>query len=220
MAGAFGTSLIANGILDRQMVAILNAGVLLVLVGLLDDAYNLPAKLKLTAQLGATALLISDIVARVVLAPQEAIIAAINLAYDMSRASAKDFFEEMNEESADDLISEINETADLLDETSDAPIIKLVNLLLSHAIKDRASDIHIEPMEKGLRVRYRIDGVLRQEMMLPKKVQLPLVSRVKIISKLDITERRMPQDGRIKMKISGRPVSTMAATFRKPGVRQ
>ncbi|MCK7515581.1 MAG: hypothetical protein MZV70_74135 [Desulfobacterales bacterium] len=78
----------------------------------------------------------------------------------MSRSSAKDYFEEMSEATADDLISEISETADLLDETSDAPIIKLVNLLVSGAIKDRASDIHVEPYSSSLKIRYRIDGIL------------------------------------------------------------
>ena len=142
--------------------------------------------------------------ATVVLAPQEAIIAAINLAYDMSRASAKDFFEEMNEESADDLISEISETADLLDETSDAPIIKLVNLLVAGAIKDRASDIHVEPYSGNLKIRYRIDGILYDILNLPRRIQSPLVSRIKIMAKLNIAEKRLPQDGRIEIKIADR----------------
>jgi general secretion pathway protein E len=142
--------------------------------------------------------------ATVVLAPQEAIIAAINLAYDMSRATAKDFFEEMNEESADDLISEISETADLLDETSDAPIIKLVNLLVAGAIKDRASDIHVEPYSGNLKIRYRIDGILYDILNLPRRIQSPLVSRIKIMAKLNIAEKRLPQDGRIEIKIADR----------------
>jgi general secretion pathway protein E len=144
--------------------------------------------------------------ATVVLAPQETIIAAINLAYDMSRTSAKDFFEEMDQESADDLISEINETADLLDETSDAPIIKLVNLLVSGAIKDRASDIHVEPYSGNLKIRYRIDGILYDILSLPRRIQSPLVSRIKIMAKLNIAEKRLPQDGRIEIKIADRLV--------------
>lgn len=139
-----------------------------------------------------------------VLAPQETIISAINLAYDMSRASAKDFFEEMNEESTDELISEINETADLLDETSDAPIIKLVNLLVAGAIKDRASDIHVEPYSGSLKIRYRIDGILYDILNLPRRIQSPLVSRIKIMAKLNIAEKRLPQDGRIEIKIADR----------------
>ena len=142
----------------------------------------------------------------VVLSSQDAISAAINMAYDMSRSSAKDYFEEINEASADDLISEISETADLLDETSDAPIIKLVNLLVAGAIKDRASDIHVEPYSGNLKIRYRIDGILYDILSLPRRIQSPLVSRIKIMAKLNIAEKRLPQDGRIEIKIADRLV--------------
>jgi general secretion pathway protein E len=142
----------------------------------------------------------------VIISSQDAIIAAINMAYDMSRASAKDYFEEMNESSTDDLISKIDETADLLDETSDAPIIKLVNLLVSGAIKDRASDIHVEPYSGNLKIRYRIDGILYDILNLPHRIQSPLVSRIKIMAKLNIAEKRLPQDGRIEIKIADRLV--------------
>ncbi|MBN1663816.1 MAG: type II secretion system ATPase GspE [Deltaproteobacteria bacterium] len=143
---------------------------------------------------------------RVVLSTNESIMAAINLAYDLSRSTAKEFFREMNDESTDSIISEIDETGDLLDETSDAPIIKLVNLLLSGAIKDRASDIHIEPYQSTLKVRYRIDGILYDILSLPRRIQSPLTSRVKIMAKLNIAEKRLPQDGRIEIKIADRSV--------------
>ncbi|MEE9912938.1 MAG: type II secretion system ATPase GspE [Deltaproteobacteria bacterium] len=149
----------------------------------------------------------------VVLATQDAIAAAINLAYDMSRSSAKDYFEEMNEATADDLISEISETADLLDETSDAPIIKLVNLLVSGAIKDRASDIHVEPYSANLKIRYRIDGILYDILSLPRRIQSPLVSRIKIMAKLNIAEKRLPQDGRIELKIADRLVDVRVSVL-------
>jgi len=142
----------------------------------------------------------------VVLSTQDAILSAINMAYDMSRASAKDYFEEMNESATDDLISKIDETADLLDETSDAPIIKLVNLLVAGAIKDRASDIHVEPYSGSLKIRYRIDGILYDILNLPRRIQSPLVSRIKIMAKLNIAEKRLPQDGRIEIKIADRLV--------------
>lgn len=142
--------------------------------------------------------------AEIVLAPQETIISAINMAYDMKRASAKDYFEEMNESSADELISEIDEAADLLDEVNDAPIIKLVNLIVSGAIKDRASDIHVEPYSANLKIRYRIDGVLYDIMSMPRRIQSPLVSRIKIMAKLNIAEKRLPQDGRIEIRIADR----------------
>ena len=88
--------------------------------------------------------------------------------------------------------------------TEEAPVIKLANLILVQAIKDRASDIHIEPFEKMVRLRYRVDGVLIDKVPPPKNLQVPLISRLKIMSCLDIAERRLPQDGRMRVKVSGR----------------
>ncbi len=93
-------------------------------------------------------------------------------------------------------------TADLERAVDDAPVVKLVNLILSDAIKKGASDIHIEPYEKTFRVRYRIDGVMYEEMKPPMKLRNAIISRLKIMSSLDIAERRLPQDGRIKLKLS------------------
>ncbi len=138
---------------------------------------------------------------RLVLSTETAILAAINLAYDLGRDSAEEFFQEMNGLSPDSIISEIEETGDLLDDAGDAPMIKLVNLLLAQAIKDRASDIHIEPYQGSVKVRYRIDGMLYNILGLPRKVQSALVSRIKIMAKLNIAEKRLPQDGRIDVKI-------------------
>jgi type IV pilus assembly protein PilB len=90
--------------------------------------------------------------------------------------------------------------------SEDAPIIRLANSIIVQALKKGASDIHLEPMERALRIRYRIDGVLQEGHLLPKKVHLPLASRVKIMSGLDITERRLPQDGRITMRFDHKPV--------------
>jgi type IV pilus assembly protein PilB len=87
--------------------------------------------------------------------------------------------------------------------TEDAPVVKLVNLILTDAIKKRASDIHIEPYEKSFRVRYRIDGVLHEVMKPPMKLKNAITSRIKIMSEMDISERRLPQDGRIKIKLPG-----------------
>lgn len=96
--------------------------------------------------------------------------------------------------------------ADLEHEATAAPMIRLANTIIAMAIKKEASDIHIEPLEKDVRVRFRVDGMLREEMVLPKRIQLPLVSRIKIMSRLDITERRLPQDGRTTLKVSDRPI--------------
>lgn len=88
--------------------------------------------------------------------------------------------------------------------TEEAPVIKLTNLILIQAIKDRASDIHIEPFEKVVRVRYRIDGVLMEAPAPPKSMHMAVVSRIKVMSNLDIAERRLPQDGRMRIKVSGK----------------
>jgi type IV pilus assembly protein PilB len=101
---------------------------------------------------------------------------------------------------------------DLAAASEDAPIIRLANTLLGVAIKKGASDIHVEPMEKDVVVRYRIDGVLQTVQNLPKKVQLGLISRLKILSKLDISEKRLPQDGRISVNMEGKPIDFRVST--------
>ncbi len=101
----------------------------------------------------------------------------------------------------------------LKDLASEAPIIKLVNMLITRAIDSRASDIHIEPFEDELKVRYRIDGVLQDIESVPKKLQAAIVSRVKIMAKLNIAEKRLPQDGRIKLKIGDREIDLRVSTI-------
>src|SRR5262249_12928093 len=88
--------------------------------------------------------------------------------------------------------------------SEEAPVIKLANLILVQAVKDRASDLHIEPFDRTLRLRYRIDGVLMDATPPPKEMQLALVSRFKIMSSLDIAERRLPQDGRMRIRVGGK----------------
>lgn len=98
-------------------------------------------------------------------------------------------------------------------ETDDAPIIRLANLIITQAVIDKASDIHIEPQKEGVRVRYRIDGVLTEGMHLPKKVTAPLASRFKIIANMDIAEKRAPQDNRISMSVSGKEYDFRVSTL-------
>src|ERR687892_273180 len=95
----------------------------------------------------------------------------------------------------------------------DAPIVKLVNLLITQAVADRASDIHIEPAEKDIRIRYRIDGVLHEVMRSPKNIQAGLISRLKVMADINIAERRIPQDGRIGLVVGGRAVDLRLATL-------
>ena len=105
------------------------------------------------------------------------------------------------------------EGEDLLDQRNDAPIVQLITAVLAEAIREGASDVHIETFEKSLQVRFRIDGVMR-EMVQPKRALAPLlVSRVKVMAKLDIAEKRIPQDGRITLKIGGREVDVRVSTL-------
>jgi general secretion pathway protein E len=149
----------------------------------------------------------------IMLAPNSAILSAINFAYDMGRDSAEQVIQDMHEEDRDLIISEIEETGDLLDDTSDAPIIKLVNLMLSQAIKARASDIHIEPYQNRIKIRHRVDGILYDMLTPPKHIQSTLISRIKIMAKLNIAEKRLPQDGRIEIRIGDKNVDIRVSTI-------
>jgi len=134
--------------------------------------------------------------------------------YSRDSSDAKQMVEDIGGEM--DLFSladSFSETEDLLEQEDDAPIIRLINALLSEAIREDASDIHIETFEKDLVVRFRIDGVLR-EIVRPKRALASLlVSRIKVMAKLDIAEKRIPQDGRISLKIGGREVDVRVSTM-------
>ena len=137
----------------------------------------------------------------VVVASEAAIKAAIDKAYDTG-ISYKEVMEGFDD--AEIELGKLEEDVNVLDlekSAEDAPVVKLVNLILVDAIKRGASDIHIEPYEKNMRVRYRIDGVLYEVMKPPLKLKNAITSRLKIMAELDIAERRLPQDGRIKLKI-------------------
>jgi len=149
----------------------------------------------------------------VVLAPHSIILSAINFAYDMSRDSAEQVIQDMQNMDGELIISAISGTGDLLDDTSDAPIIRLVNLMLSQAVKERASDIHIEPTQTGLKVRYRVDGILYDRLSPPKHIQAALTSRIKVIADMNIAEKRLPQDGRIEIKIGNKNIDIRVSTI-------
>ena len=111
------------------------------------------------------------------------------------------------------IAQQLAEPEDLLETEDDAPIIRLINALLTEAIKENASDIHIEPFENRLLVRFRVDGMLH-EVLEPKRVLAPLIAaRIKIMAKLDIAEKRLPQDGRISLRVAGRPVDVRVSTL-------
>ncbi|MGD8590831.1 MAG: type II secretion system ATPase GspE, partial [Chromatiales bacterium] len=107
----------------------------------------------------------------------------------------------------------LNQPEDLLESDDDAPIIRLINALFTEAIKEQASDIHIEPYESRLVVRFRVDGVLREVLTPPRAVAPFLVSRIKVMAQLDIAEKRIPQDGRISLKVGNRPVDVRVSTL-------
>ena len=153
-----------------------------------------------------------------VIATEESILKAINQQYGVTDLveveetvkdiSAQDFgnldFEdEMDEEIALDKLKEM---------VDEAPIVRVVNLIISQAINDKASDIHIEPEAKSVRVRYRVDGVLHEVMSPPKHIQAPMVSRIKIMANMDIAERRIPQDGKIHLTHEGREFDLRVST--------
>ncbi|MBX5483825.1 MAG: type II secretion system ATPase GspE [Myxococcaceae bacterium] len=159
----------------------------------------------------ARMLLAADVTPRIALA--STIVDAINGIYDRSINEAEQLVDEMEAQDLDSLAHELEEPQDLLDADDEAPIIRLVNSLLFRAAKERASDIHIEPMERELIVRFRIDGVLQEIIKPPKRYQNSIISRVKIMSQLNIAEKRLPQDGRIRIKLAGRDIDIRVSTI-------
>jgi general secretion pathway protein E len=111
------------------------------------------------------------------------------------------------------LAQELPEPSDLLESEDDAPVIRLINAVLTQAVKENASDIHIEPFENRLVVRFRVDGVLREVLQSRRAVAPLVVSRIKVMSKLDIAEKRLPQDGRISLRVAGRAVDVRVSTI-------
>lgn len=111
------------------------------------------------------------------------------------------------------LADQIQETEDLLEQEDDAPIIRLINAILGEAIAENASDIHIETFEKRLVIRFRVDGILREVVQPKRELAVLLVSRIKVMAKLDIAEKRIPQDGRISLRVGGREVDIRVSTL-------
>ncbi|HEY4184961.1 MAG TPA: type II secretion system ATPase GspE [Polyangia bacterium] len=161
-------------------------------LGALDDLRN---------QLGAEV--------QPVLVPSQRILEVINDVYGRKHGKGGDLGEKQEEE--DEGASE--ELVDILEITDEAPIIRWVNSLMFNAVKERASDIHIEPGEKEVQVRYRIDGVLYESRQAPRQFMPSIISRVKIMAGLNIAEKRLPQDGRIRRKIAGKDIDMRVATI-------
>jgi general secretion pathway protein E len=154
----------------------------------------------LAAVRGATGLRVQP-----VLAAEQEILDAIDKYYGEEEKTAS--------ETAGDLAEAGEDLEHLRDMASEAPVIRLVNAMIGQAVEKRASDIHIEPFEKEFRVRYRVDGVLYNQEPPPRELKAAIISRVKLMAKLNIAERRLPQDGRIKIKILGREVDLRVSTL-------
>ncbi|MCA9522030.1 MAG: type II secretion system ATPase GspE [Myxococcales bacterium] len=149
-----------------------------------------------------------------VLAPPQAVMDAINTVFDR-RAGAEQVMDDIADQHLDSLAHELEETTkDLLEaDDEEAPIIRLVNSVMGQAIKEKASDIHIEPFEKHIDIRFRKDGILHKIVEAPKRFHASLSSRIKIMGDLNIAEKRIPQDGRIRIKIAGRDVDIRLSTI-------
>ncbi|MDR9468573.1 type II secretion system ATPase GspE [Marinospirillum sp.] len=137
----------------------------------------------------------------------------LSRAYDAGRASTSELIEGLEEVSLDSLMEELPAIEDLLESEGEAPIIRLINGLFSEALRLSASDIHIETFEQELLVRFRVDGVLMEVMRPPRKLAPMLVSRIKVMARLDIAEKRHPQDGRITVRAAGREVDIRVSTL-------
>jgi general secretion pathway protein E len=137
----------------------------------------------------------------------------VSRAYQSSSLEAQQLMEDLGADDFFTLAEELPSNDDLLEAEDDAPIIKLINAMLGEAIKVEASDIHIETFEQTLVIRFRIDGVLREILKPQRKLAALLVSRIKVMAKLDIAEKRVPQDGRISLRIGGRAVDVRVSTM-------
>ena len=146
--------------------------------------------------------------------PADELAAAINSAYARNDGSAAQVVGEVEGEvDLSRLMQDIPEVEDLLESEDDAPIIRMINALLTQAAREQASDIHIEPFENASVVRFRVDGTLRDVVRPKKALHGALISRIKIMAQLDIAEKRLPQDGRITLRVGGRPVDVRVSTL-------
>lgn len=144
----------------------------------------------------------------------ETFAAAVMQGYQQDGNEARKMMENLGSEiDFYQLVEALPQDNDLLASDDDAPIIRLINAMLSEAIKEGASDVHIEPFERSLKIRFRIDGVLKEILTPPQQLAALLVSRIKVMAKLDIAEKRLPQDGRIALRLAGRAIDVRVSTL-------
>jgi len=133
--------------------------------------------------------------------------------YEGETGDSMNIMDDFGDELDLDRMAESLEPEDLMESQDDAPVIRLINAMLTEAIRKGASDVHIEPFEKRLSVRYRVDGVMNNLMEPPHHIAMQVISRIKVMAKLDIAEKRLPQDGRISLRLAGRPVDVRVSTL-------
>lgn len=150
---------------------------------------------------------------RIFMATENEVLDLVEKFYGSASSSFGRIVEGIGEGEIDTLSEDTEDVEHLKDLASEAPVIRLVNMVISRAIESRSSDVHIEPFEKDLKVRYRIDGILHDVESPPKKLKAAVISRIKIMAKLNIAERRIPQDGRIKLKVLGKEVDLRVSTL-------
>ncbi len=148
-----------------------------------------------------------------VLASESEIVKAVNLAFEEGPHTAEQVLKDIDEDESERIFAEIEEITDLLEDTSEAPVIKFVNLMFSKAVKNRASDIHIEPYQQELTVRFRIDGLLYPMFAPPKRLHAAVISRIKVMAGLNIAEKRVPQDGRIEIRVGDKNIDIRVSTL-------
>lgn len=148
-----------------------------------------------------------------VLVPREVLLEAIELCYRHRQDETKEFIRNLEQVESKEILFSNEEEYDLLGQKESSKVIKLLNLILLEALDQNASDIHFEPGPNGLSVRYRIDGVMQLRHQPPKELQQQLLTRIKVIAKLDIAEHRMPQDGRIKLMKGGKEIDFRVSTI-------
>ncbi len=175
-------------------------------VHLADDVLSLVMADPLDSETQSAIRLRTNYGQRVYLAPASDVIAQLDRLYGEEGGDEK-LIETLGDPLADDNIDQLRDLA------SEAPVIRMVNLIISRAVESHASDIHIEPFEKALQLRYRVDGVLQNVDPPPNQLRGAIISRIKLMAKLNIAERRLPQDGRIKLKVLGKEIDLRVSTL-------
>ncbi|MDO5554798.1 MAG: type II secretion system ATPase GspE [Planctomycetia bacterium] len=185
------------------------------ILGLADESDTMPVLIGKTASYP-----LLDVVSRwlnrpvlPIFARSSHVVAAINTAYQQQESQTQELVETLDRDTVLAELEKISPREDLLDTHGRAPVIRLVNLIFFDAVKARASDIHIQPSEEELVIRFRIDGVLSDTFHLPKKLQDEVVSRIKIIGKMNIAEKRLPQDGRATVQMGDRLIDLRIASL-------